>query len=217
MYRAKVSKKKELTTGVELVHLELIEPNQIEFKSGQFIELGSDKKKFYIASTPETKHGLDLVTNLNEFEIGDDVEFEGPSGEFGLEEVEEEMLVFVVEGMGIVPVRSMILDLIENGNEERMIRLHWGIDNLEELFWEEDLLQLTHEFPNFRVDVVVKHPPSVGWDLCGGEVDDCLVGHGVEWENGYFYVCSVEDRVDEIVDTIEDLRVSKDQITTEVV
>ena len=226
-YTARVSDKYFLTENEKFVYLkfELVLPDRIEYKAGQYVSIKinevGERRSYSIASTSSDNHGFHLIVEvvgegkgsnfLKNLEIGQEIEALAPMGQFVIKETSKKML-FVATGSGIVPIWSMINDLLINKKETRQMRLHWGMRNEEDLFFVDDLNQLSQEHPNFVFDIVLSKP-SEEWDLCNGHVQDCLrrdFSSGLnDWEA---YVCGRPEIVIEIVNTLSELKMNPENI-----
>lgn len=226
-YRARLSDKYFVSEDEKylLVHLELIEPDRIEYTAGQYVSLKvsekGERRSYSIASTPDMNHGIILVAEmipgglgskyLKDIKIGDEVEILGPLGRFTV--TSDSKLLFVATGSGIVPVKAMIEDLLINKKETKPIRLHWGMRNETSMFWFDNFERLAEEHPNFVFDQVLSKP-SENWDLCTGHVQDCLIRDfgesGLsEWEG---FVCGSPTSVKSIIDKLQELKMIKEKI-----
>lgn len=217
-YVARVSDKYFLTDNEKFVYIkfELVLPDRIEYLAGQYVSIKinetGERRSYSIANTPDDNHGFHLLVEvvgdgkgsnfLKNIEIGQEVEVLAPMGRFVVNdriEGKNEKLLFVATGSGIVPLWSMINDLLIDKKETRQIRLHWGMRNEEDLFFVDDLQRLSDEHPNFLFDIVLSKPTDT-WELCTGHVQDCLNrdfpaqgGQGLkEWES---YVCGKPELV----------------------
>lgn len=221
-YTARVSDKYFVSDNGKFLYVkfELITPDRISYQAGQYVsilinELG-ERRSYSIASTSSDEHGFDLIVEINEvgkgstffknIQIGQDVEVIAPLGQFCIKSLENKLL-FVATGSGIVPIWSMINDLLINQSETRPMRLHWGMRTEQDLFFVDDLNQLAEEHPNFVFDIVLSKPGSE-WDLCNGHVQDCLRRDFVEGLGGWeAYVCGKPEVVGDIVDNLIKLRI----------
>jgi NAD(P)H-flavin reductase len=214
------------------VKFELISPDRISYQAGQYvsilINMSGERRSYSIASTSSDEHGFHLIVEINEsgkgssffknIQIGQEVEVMAPLGQFVVSEKGEgksEKLLFVATGSGIVPIWSMINDLLINKGETRAMRLHWGMRKEEDLFFVDDLNQLAEEHPNFVFDIVLSKPGE-DWDLCSGHVQDCLrrdfplTGSGLQgWEA---YVCGKPEIVVDIMNTLSELKMNSENI-----
>jgi len=229
-YIARVSEKIYLTENQHfwLIKLELTKPDRISFTAGQYASLRVDergmRRSYSIASTPDNEHGINLVaemvpggvgsTYLQKIKLGEEVEILAPLGQFVIQKTElrNNNLLFVATGSGIVPLWSMINDLLINKHERRQMRLHWGMRSEEDLFWVDNLERLAETYPNFVFDIVLSKP-SEKWELCSGHVQDCLMRdfpQGLtQWEA---YVCGRQAVVIEIAAKLEELGMKREDI-----
>lgn len=238
-YTARVSDKYFISDNKRFLYLkfELISPDRISYQAGQYVSIKineeGERRSYSIASTPDDNHGFHLLVEitpegkgsefLKKIEIGTGVEILAPLGRFAVKEpnraVTQSKLLFVAMGSGIVPLWSMINDLLINKAETRQMRLHWGMRSEEDLFFVDNLERLVQEHPNFVFDIVLSKPGEE-WDLCTGHVQDCLsrdfgpsTGSGLSgWEG---YVCGSPERVVEICTKLEELGMKKEDIYRE--
>ncbi|MFH1244233.1 MAG: FAD-binding oxidoreductase [bacterium] len=237
-YLARVSEKYFLTESERflLVKLELVKPDRMSFLAGQYVSLQinekGERRSYSIASTPDENHGFQVVAEmvdegkgsefLRKIEIGATIEALAPLGVFTVSQshsVTDNKLLFVATGSGIVPIWSMINDLLINKQEKRQLRLHWGMASEAEMFWFDNLERLAEVHPNFVFDLVLSKP-SEGWELCRGHVQDCLrrdfstqSGQGLkEWEG---YVCGSQKMVAEIIQVLTELKMDPTKIYQE--
>ncbi len=234
-YTARVSDKYFLTDNEKFVYIkfELVTPDRISFEAGQYVSIKinetGERRSYSIASTPDDNHGFHLIVEvigegkgsnfLKNIEIGQEVEVLAPMGQFIIKSLNqntikpfENKLLFVATGSGIVPLWSMINDLLINKKETRQMRLHWGMKTEEDLFFVEELERLAEEHPNFVFDIVLSRAGQE-WDLCTGHVQDCLrrdFASGLnDWEA---YVCGRPEIVIEIVNTLSELKMNPENI-----
>ena len=230
-YTARVSDKYFVSDNEKFLYVkfELIKPDRISYQAGQYVSIlineSGERRSYSIASTSSDEHGFHLIVEINEagkgssffknIQIGQEVEVMAPLGQFIIKPLNqntikpfENKLLFVATGSGIVPIWSMINDLLINKAETRAMRLHWGMRNEEDLFFVDDLNQLTEEHPNFVFDIVLSKA-SDDWDLCSGHVQDCLKRDFVTGLDGWeAYVCGKPEVVADIVDTLTKLKIN---------
>jgi len=231
-FEAIVSDKYFLTDNEKFVYIkfELVKPDRIQFLAGQYVSIKinatGERRSYSIASTPDDNHGFHLIVEVvgegkganyfRRLQIGDRVSILAPLGNFTVAQchgdTESHKLLFVATGSGIVPLWSMINDLLVNYKDQRQIRLHWGMRSEEDLFFIDDLQRLSDEYPNFVFDIVLSKPGSE-WELCSGHVQDCLQRDFVnglsEWE---VYVCGKQQVVIDIIQTLKELNAKEEWI-----
>lgn len=183
VFKAKVAEHQLLSGSFQYLHLELLTPHRIEFLAGQYVILTVDPAKgirrdYSIASPPSMDHAIDLLVDikpggegsryLGNLKPGDDVEFQGPFGNFTVSEPSTE-LIFVATGSGISPLRSMIIDEVVTKRTTEKVRLWWGMRFAQDCFWIEDFDELEEENPTFEWDLILSKPPD-DWPLHAGHV-----------------------------------------------
>lgn len=179
-FRGKVAEHILFNDKFQYLHIELLEPNKIEFTAGQYASfaIGNGERRSYsIASEPAMDHAVQLcvdvtpqgkgATFLRNLRPGDEVEFLAPLGRFVVET--EPKLLFVATGSGITPIRSMLLDLLQYKKDPREIRLLWGVRLVNELFWLEHFRKLHEIYDNFTFMPILSKPPE-HWPLIAGHV-----------------------------------------------
>jgi len=213
-FTARVSEKYFLTDNEHFLYLkfELVLPDRMIFEAGQYVSFAvnalGERRSYSMATTPDDNHGFTLVAGmtkggkgsiyLHDLKIGEEVEVLAPLGRFVAESTQNKLL-FVATGSGIVPIYSMICDLLINKQETRPMRLHWGLKNEANMFWFDNFERLAEAHPNFVFDPVLSEPGEE-WSLCRGHVQDCLQrdftkDRLAEWSG---YVCGNPKMVDEV-------------------
>jgi Na+-transporting NADH:ubiquinone oxidoreductase subunit F len=96
---------------------------------------------------------------------GDTLAVSGPFGEFRATDSDSEML-FVAGGVGIAPIRSIILDQLSRGTHRRM-SLWYGARDRNDLCYVEELEELARRHDNFELHIALSAP----------RVDDEWRGH----------------------------------------
>jgi NAD(P)H-flavin reductase len=231
-YRARVSDKYYVNESERFLYvkLELLEPNAINFAAGQYVSLKvaerGERRSYSIATTPDVTHGIGLLVEmipqglgsdyLTTTSIGSEVEIVGPLGRFVVHEPDpttESQRLFIATGSGIVPIWSMIHDLLLNKHETAPVRLHWGMKKESDLFWIDHLERLRAVYSNFVYDIVLSRG-SESWELCQGHVQDCLDrdfpnGSLAKWAG---YVCGSPEIVEDICRYLETHSMKKELI-----
>lgn len=221
-FRARISEKYYLSDNQHFLYVkfELVLPDRISFYSGQYLSFALNeaglRRSYSIATTPDNNHGFAIVAEmvaggkgtayLQDLAIGAEVEILGPLGRFVVDEIDQKKLLFVATGSGIVPIYSMITDLLINKKETRQIRLHWGLRNEATMFWFDNFERLMEVYPNFVFDPVLSQP-GTEWSLCSGHVQDCLrrdFGEArlADWQG---YVCGNPKMVEELSGVLAEL------------
>jgi len=210
MYSAKVIKKQNLAGDNWLVALEFQTP--FDFIAGQYLSIkvaeDGTRRSYSIASNPGGAV-VELLVDISPMGLGskyvlalkegDQVEAMGPIGRFTLNNPSPKLKkMFIATGSGIVPMRSMIKDILITNKYQDEIKLIWGMRHEEDLFWQEEFLQLNRDFANFSYQVILSKS-SEHWHGECGHVGDCLkngfiitVKDLAAWE---FYLCGSQEMI----------------------
>src|SRR3989344_947779 len=225
-FRARVAEKQMLAIKFLWLHLELVQPDRIEFTAGQYIMmrvLGAETLRHYsICSAPSEDHAIELLVDvgpqglgskyLQDLKLGDEVEFMAPAGRFVV--AEEKELWFVATGSGISSIKSMILDLLVDKKDSRPMWLHWGLLYPEDVFWFTNFAELAEEYDNFTFDPVLSGP-SGGWKFCEGHVFECVVKHHNNFSTIGAYLCGNKAMIEEVSAKLREKGVDQEKIHSE--
>ena len=155
------------------------------FEAGQFVSIRvspeGERRSYSIANKPG-ENEIELLVDVSPMgvgskfmlglEEGEEVEMLGPLGGFVVGGVEVRQL-FIGTGCGIVPLRSMVLDLLENKKSTKEIRLFWGLRHEEDVFyWKDEFEKLEKEHRNFKFLLTLSQ---------GGEKWRDKKGYVTEW------------------------------------
>ena len=122
----------------------------------------------------------------------------------------EDAIVLVATGSGIAPMRSIVLDLLQDRHDARPIMLYWGLRHVAELFWQNEFQDLVEGFANFSFHPVISQAVDE-WPLCRGRVTDCLNIHTLP-ENAGYYLCGSAAMIADTNQLLLDKGIAKERI-----
>jgi NAD(P)H-flavin reductase len=167
-------------------------------KSGQFIMctvFGAGEFAVSLPPSPEndrfhlTVRKVGSVTNaLHELRPGDKVGIRGPFGNgFPFEEIKGKNIVYVAGGIGLIPLRSSIVHVLQHKKEfGRVIVLH-GARTPDDLMYKENLKEW-QAFPGFETYITVD-VGTPGWTGEVGFVHTLFDKVNLPVENTVAFVC----------------------------
>jgi predicted ferric reductase len=141
----------------------------------------------------------DFTAKIGRLPPGSRAFVEGPYGAFAVSP-EASAAVFVVGGIGITPVMSILRTLADDGDRRRLL-LIYAHSRLEAMTFHEELQELSTRL-DLRIVSVLEDPPA-GWDGEVGLVESTLLdrhllpGQPVDTE---YFVCGPERMMD-VVET----------------
>lgn len=204
---SKVIEVKQLTADVKEITLKLFDPPALEFKAGQYIAIEIvetidghqrlNNRPYSIASTPR-EHGIiklcaNLVaggpgsTRLHSLKVGEELSFLYPLGFFTIKGKAMTPLLFVATGTGIVPIKSMIVDLLSKGFTHP-ISLLWGLRSEEDRYYQDEFEALSRQYPSLQYDLTLSQASS-RWEGLRGRVTDHLHDKTSTLDNLEVYLC----------------------------
>lgn len=181
-YRARVTEIRTLTYDIKEVNFELIEPETIQHHPGQYIQIqapspdgGFVHRAYSISSPVHEPTKVQLVvrlvpdgiasTYIHSLEVGDEVNFTGPYGEFRLSEETDREIVLVGGGCGMAPLKNIVLTA-ENRWPGRKVKLFFGARTTKDIFYLDMYKELKGKHPNLEIIYALSDPlsPEENWD-----------------------------------------------------
>jgi ferredoxin-NADP reductase len=231
-----------MQTNVRLIQKETVangtmafhfaKPDGFEFRAGQFAD-------YTLIDPPETDaegntRGFSLVQApwepdlvaatrmrdtafkrvLKNLPIGTEVKLDAPYGDFTLHKTESTPAVFIIGGIGVTPVRSMVAQAIHDKTAHRMTLLH-ASQTPDDLPLKEDFARLSSASPNFTYVMIAESAPA-GWQGERGRVNaELLEKHVPDLHAPIYYLSGPEGMVKAMRALLLGLNVNEDNIRTE--
>jgi Na+-transporting NADH:ubiquinone oxidoreductase subunit F len=221
----------DLTHDIKEVRLKLLDPPEMAFKAGQFVqiqvppyELSEEEvyRAYSLSSAPSEKGMIEMqirlvpngicTTWVHRFlKVGDRVTVNGPHGDFHLRDTDRE-IVFIAGGSGMAPIKSMLLDMCEVRNPRRA-RYFFGAVRKRDLFHVETMRQLERDLPNFSfVPALSGAAPEDEWTGDTGLITAVLDRHIADGGNTEAYLCGSPGMIDAAVGVLRRKGVTDDRI-----
>lgn len=221
------------TIAHDVFEFTLTKPSDFSFKAGQFVMFqvplagnpaDVQGRAFSVASAPSEPELL-FVAKIKQggragvwisqmLKEGDDVQMQGPLGNFTLAESGEEKLLFLATCSGIAPLRSHIVEALHNG-DTRPMDLIFCVRSEEDLFWHDSLAVLQNAHPNFRLHVTLSQP-TPAWQGLAGHVQDIAPQVITDLPQRSIYVCGGPEMVKALKEkALAEWRIPKERIHAE--
>ena len=157
--------------------------------------------------------GSSYVFNLKP---GDEVQAEGPFGDFHVMESEREM-VYVGGGAGMAPLRSHISWLFDSRQTKRKVSFWYGARSKGELFYEEYFRELADRSDNFSFQVALSEPLKEDkWDSYVGYIHEVLEREFLSRQKTVsekeYYLCGPPEMVAAVQEVLKRYKVPEEQI-----
>jgi len=204
----RVRKMTRLADDVMALQLELPMGERLRFAAGQHISLLPKDQKprnFSLANAPHNGEFLELHIRkieggaftqyvFNEMKERDILRFKGPLGEFQLREGSDKPVIFVADGTGFAPVKSMIEHALNIGLQ-RPMHLYWGGRRPADLYMLEEAKQWESSGIKF-IPVLTEALPEDHWTGRTGLVHQAVLGDFNDLSTHAIYACGTPAMVD---------------------
>ena len=227
-FSATVAKLESLTPTIKGIWLE-IPGDGLAFQAGQYVNVKvpglEHPRAFSIASSPSEPNLIELnvrrveggaATNYlhDELNVGDELEVTGPLGRFFVRKSAPEPMLFLAGGSGLSSPKSMILDLLEQG-DERQITLLYGARNQTEIYDRELFEALAEEHENFTYSVTLSDEEGE-WSGETGFVHELAERHFDNQFGGHkAYLCGPPPMIDACITSLMRGRLFEEHIFME--
>jgi Na+-transporting NADH:ubiquinone oxidoreductase subunit F len=227
-YRGTLVAARMLTHDTRELRVRLDEPGRIEFRAGQYVQVavpaeeGLEYRAYSISSPPQDAGEIEWVvrlvpggvgsTYLHRVQVGEQVVFTGPYGDFSLDTDPAIELVCIGGGCGLAPIRSIVHALYAADPDARC-RLFFGARTAADVFYREQFEALARRRPGLEVHYALSEPAHGGpWDghtgLIHQVVDACLPPGG----RRQAFVCGPEAMIHAVERVLREKGVPADRI-----
>lgn len=193
------------------------EPGQV----GQLSVFGTGESTFVICSPPTRMDYLqfsvmrvgELTHRLHTLRAGDPVGLRGPLGNhFDYPSMRGKDIVFVGGGLGLAPLRTLLLFMLDNRQDYGSITLIYGGRTPEHLCFKDELKEWA-ERGDMRVELTVDTPDKA-WAHRVGVVPAVLTDLGVSPDNAVAVTCGPPIMIRFTIQALEKLGFGDEQIVT---
>ncbi|WP_322044551.1 phenol 2-monooxygenase domain-containing protein [Paraburkholderia sp. J67] len=229
-HAGRVAQVVDLTPTIKGIFVEL-DGEGIEFQAGQYVNVQipgeSVPRAFSLAGEPGAGAHIELNVRLvpggkgttylhEDLKVGDTLRFSGPYGRFFVRRSDPQPIILIAGGSGLSSPRSMLLDLLAQG-ESRAITLLYGARNRAELYYHELFEQLAQQHANFSyVPALSDEPADSSWAGFRGYVHDAARDHFAGDFRGHkAYLCGPPVMIEAAIRTLMQGQLFERDIYTE--
>ncbi len=152
---------------------------------------------------------------LKELPIGSEVRIDGPGGDFTLHKTVATPAVFLIGGIGVTPIRSMIAQATHDKVGQRLTLLH-ASRTPTDLPYQNDFRRLANENPDFTYVACATDAAPDDWTGERRRIDAEMVQKYVpDLNQPIYYLSGPGEMVKAMRQLLVDLRVNEDNIRTE--
>ncbi|MCH5642353.1 MULTISPECIES: 2Fe-2S iron-sulfur cluster-binding protein [unclassified Gordonia (in: high G+C Gram-positive bacteria)] len=227
--RTKVAGIEPLTRDIVSLKLDVVEPEALEFKAGQYVDLfipGTDEKRsFSLATTPSTPDRLEFVIKKypnglfagmleDGLSVGDEIMINGPYGSCCLRNGHVLPIVCIGGGAGMAPLLSLLRHISETGLN-RTVHFYYGARTAADLFYLDEIAALGEKLDNFEFIACLSESADQapgGVTVAEGNVTDIVDAGESDLARTEVYFCGPPPMVDAALALAEQHSVPRDQI-----
>lgn len=230
-FTAAVERIRDLTHDIKELRLRLLDPPEIQFTPGQYIQLevppyGDNPEPVYraysISSTPSDRGHVELIIRLvpggicttwvfTRLKPGDTVAFNGPHGDFRLSDTPREM-VWIAGGSGMAPFWGMARHMLQH-RIQRPCTYFFGAVATRDLFFLDEFRQLEAQLPTFRfVPALSGNPHDDGWTGERGLITHVVDRHVAAGDDKEAYLCGSSGMIDAAVKVLKAKGITEERI-----
>lgn len=220
-YKTKVESIKDLTHDIKQLRLKLIDPPDIKFKAGQFVQIltpvyEKSQEEVYraysVSSCPSEKDIIELEIRLvpdgicttyvhKYLKEGNELIVNGPYGEFMLQDTDRE-IIFIAGGSGMAPIKSILMDM-KLKQISRKASYFFGARTKKDLFLVDTMEQLEKDLPDFTFIPGLSDPDDEDdWKGETGLITEILDRKVPKTDNHEAYLCGSPGMIDACVEVL---------------
>ncbi|MCU7724364.1 2Fe-2S iron-sulfur cluster binding domain-containing protein [Actinoplanes sp. KI2] len=182
--------------------LELIEPAEITFFPGQYMDIKipgtEESRSFSMAST--SARVLEFIIKVypdglfssfldKSLKVGQRLDLTGPFGVFTLRDAPDSDLIFVGGGAGLAPILALLRSMAERGIERKAV-FYYGARTAKDLCFVAEIEALKDKIPGFRFVPALSEPvDGEDWDGEVGFITDVLKRYEADLRGAHAYLC----------------------------
>ncbi len=152
-----------------------------------------------------------VTRGLHALRPGDKIGLRGPFGNgFPFEEIKGANVVYVAGGIGLIPLRSSIVHVLQHRAEFGRIVVILGAKSSRELMYR-NTIEEWRRIEGFETRVTIDRPEP-GWSGDVGFVHTIIGKAGVPVENAYAFVCGPPVMFNAVIKELRDRGFSEDRI-----
>lgn len=221
----------DITPTIKFLRIKITDGQEIDFKAGQYVQLlappyGNSNEEVFraysIASSTLEKNFIDLIIGYIEGGIlttyvhkhlseGDKVTFNGPYGDFYLQESENDAILVAV-GTGMAPIRSILYEMLHK-KINRNTTFFFGARTKADLFMLDEMKMFENNLPRFKFIPCLSRPREEdNWQGHIGRVNDAIAKYLEKKDGSEAYLCGSAPMIDSTVNALTDKGILEENI-----
>jgi len=230
-FRGKVSRILDRTYDMKELTIDLLEPDSIEFKPGQYVQLTAPEyaksdqpvyRAYSLASDSTHRNYVQLLIRrvpdgicttwvFDYLKQGQEVSINGPYGDFFLRPTDRE-IIFIAGGSGLAPIRSMLFEMVHEGID-RKSTFYYGAQARADLSYVEEMHEFEDKLPRFRFMPALSNPQQTDeWEGPTGLITEVVDRGDHDFKEAEAYLCGSPGMIDACIKVLSVKGMPGDQI-----
>ncbi len=214
-FRTRVINITDLTHDIKQITLALEEPNAIDFKAGQYMQIEAPEyeltdepvyRAYSLSSAPSQHNTIEIEVRLvpdgicttyvhQHLKEGDAMTVNGPYGDFKLSDTQAP-IICIAGGSGMAPIKS-ILSHMKEQSIERKAMYFFGARTQRDLFLLDEMKQLENELFDFSFVPALSEPEAAdNWAGETGLITDVVDRYTQDASQMEAYLCGSSFMID---------------------
>lgn len=198
----------------------------MNFLPGQFVELsipGIGEAPFGFASSPKNKECIELTIKrvghltdaLHSMKVGSTVWIRGPFGNsFPMKELEKSKILIIAGGLGLSPLRPLILTMLDDENRNKYLDIQMLIAarSTKDFSYMRDFAEW-RKVKDTKVLLTIDRAED-GWDGLVGFPHNLVADLDIDYHNTYGIFCGPPVMIKAVSNKLAELGMPKNKILT---
>lgn len=227
--KTEVAAVEELTHDLRRLTLSLVDPPEVAFNPGQYMDIGIPGTKYSraysMANTPETDDRLEFIIKVlpggkfsglldDELAPGVPLQVKGPYGTFTLRKKSDADIIFIGGGAGMAPIYSLLTSMAEEGTERRAT-YYYGARTAADLCLVDEMRELAQRLTDFEFVPALSEPTDAdieSWDGEVGLITDVVERREGDLSDHAAYLCGPPPMIDAAIPLLISMGVDEGKI-----
>ena len=230
-YTGQVEKIEDLTHDIKEIRIRLLDPDSIEFKTGQYMQItvpeyGDVDESVYRAYSMssneyDTSHVEFIIRYVPEgicttwvhrfMTVGEKVVLNGPYGEFYLRDTDRP-IIMIAGGSGMAPIKGMLQKMAEDRNPRPAV-FFFGAATVADLYHLDLMADLQKRIPDFKFVSAVSSPkPEEKWEGETGLITEVVDRLAKNVPDSEAYLCGSPGMIDACIKVLTNNGMPQEQI-----
>ena len=225
-YTGEISSVELLTWDIKRLKIKLGTPDSMTYKPGQYVQIKIptgrelEFRAYSMASNPDDLDEIELNVKLipegigssflHKREVGENIDFSGPYGDFYLRLDSERDIICVAGGVGLAPLKSIVSYWCAHAMS-RNIYLFYGARTQEDLYDHEYFREIAKDYEKFYYFPALSEPNSE-WSGDTGFIHTIVKREIKPSDRLEAYLCGPPIMIDAVTDVLKEKGIPEERI-----